>query len=137
MIHLKSEASTIVYKKLNQYLLYHIKILNRRQFSRRNHRSRSYKHEKHNKITIYSFYAHKHFWKMRYNQHRLVLVRFQNRQYEIEFRTVSTEFQSDFIQKTIFFHYVIDRTTSFIDFYINHIISQIFSIIHHEQKIAV
>ena len=48
-------------QKLNQYLLYYIKISNRRQFSKKNFKSQSYKHEKDSKITIYSFYAHEHF----------------------------------------------------------------------------
>ena len=90
-------------QKLNQYSLYHIKISNRRQFSRRSLRSQSYKHEKNSKVTIYSFHAHKHFWKMRYKQHRVVLVRFQNRQYKIELWAVSTKLQSDFIQRINFF----------------------------------
>ena len=69
---------------------------------KRNHRLRNYKHEKDNKITTYSFQAHEHFWKIQYNQYRLVLVRSQNRQYEIELRIILTKFQSNFIQKTIF-----------------------------------
>ena len=123
-------------QKLNQYSSYHIKISNRRQFSRRNLKSRNYKHKKNNKVTIYSFHAHEHFWKMRYKQHRLVLIRLQNRQHEIEFQTALTKLQSNFIQKITFFHRVIDRTTNFIDFHINHIIFQIFSIIYYEWKIA-
>ena len=88
-------------QKLNQYSSYYIKISNRRQFSKRNLRSRNYKHEKDSKIPIYSFHAHEHFWKMQYKQYRLVLVRLQNCQYEIELRTVLTKLQSNFIQKTI------------------------------------
>ena len=48
-------------QKLNQYLSYYIKILNRKQFSKRSFKSRNYKHEKDSKITTYTFYAHKHF----------------------------------------------------------------------------
>ena len=73
---------------------------------------------------------------MRYNQHRFVLVRLQNRQYETELRAVLTKLQSDFIQRTIFFHRIIDRTTSFIDFHINYTSFQIFLMIHYERKIA-
>ena len=64
-------------------------------------------------------------------------MRLRNRQYEIKFRTVSIKFQSNFIQRIIFLHCVIDYTISFIDFYFNYTIFQIFSIIHYERKIAV
>ena len=99
-------------QKFNQYSLYHIKISNWKQLSKKSFRSRSYKHEKNNKITTYSFHAHEHFWKMRYNQHRFIFVRLQNRQYKIKLRTISTKLQSNFIQKTIFSHHIINRTTN-------------------------
>ena len=48
-------------QKFNQYLSDYIKISNKRQLSRKNLRSQSYKYEKDNKVAIYSFHAHEHF----------------------------------------------------------------------------
>ena len=58
---LKIESFDNRLQKSNQYLLYYIKISNKKQFLKKSLRSQNYKYEKDNKITIYSFHVHEYF----------------------------------------------------------------------------